>query len=158
MAAAERTYFVYQTPMGRVTIGADGQAITGFSFGPAQFAGQQRATALTNRASNEVLEYLAGKRRTFSVPVRTDGTAFQRQVWAELSRIPYGETRSYAQVAAAIGNPKALQAVGQACNRNPVPLFVPCHRVISANGDLGGYAFGPHIKRFLLDLEAGKLA
>lgn len=158
MPALEHTYFVYQTPLGRITIGANGQAITRFAFGVAEFEGTKRATALTNQASNEVLEYLAGKRRAFDVPIVAAGTAFQRQVWDELARIPYGQTRSYAQVAAAINNPKALQAVGQACNRNPVPLFVPCHRVIGANGEVGGYAFGTRIKEFLLNLEANNSA
>ena len=140
----ERTYFIYRTPMGRVAIESDGAAITHFAFGPVQLAGRQHATALTNRASSEVLE----------VPVRAEGSAFQREVWAKISEIPYGETRTYAEIAESLGKPGALQAVGQACGRNPIPLFVPCHRVVGSNGKLGGYAFGPTVKKFLLDLEA----
>lgn len=147
-------YFIYRTPMGRVAIEADGHAITRFAFGPMQLGGVQRATTLTNRASSEVLEYLAGKRTIFDVPVRAEGSAFQRAVWAQISAIPYGETRTYAQVAESLGKPGALQAVGQACGRNPVPLFIPCHRVVGSNGKLGGYAFGPAVKKFLLELEA----
>ena len=90
----ERTYFIYRTPMGRVAIESDGAAITHFAFGPVQLAGRQHATALTNRASSEVLEYLAGKRIAFEVPVRAEGSAFQREVWAKISEIPYGETRT----------------------------------------------------------------
>lgn len=147
-------YFIYRTPMGRVAIETDGYAITRFAFGPMQLGGVQRATALTNRASSEVLEYLAGKRAIFDVPVRAEGSAFQRAVWAQISAIPYGETRTYAQIAESLGKPGALQAVGQACGRNPVPLFIPCHRVVGSNGKLGGYAFGPAVKKFLLELEA----
>ncbi len=148
------TYFVYRTPLGRVAIESDGAAITRFAFGPAKLGGIERSTALTNRASSQVLEYLAGKREAFDVPLRAEGTPFQKEVWGAISRIPYGQTRTYAQIAQAIGRPKALQAVGQACGHNPLPLFVPCHRVVGTAGKLGGYAFGPAIKRFLLDLES----
>ncbi len=148
------TYFVYRTPLGRVAIESDGAAITRFAFGPAKLGGTERSTALTNRASSQVLEYLAGKRKAFDVPLRADGTPFQKEVWDAISAIPYGQTRTYAQIAQAIGRPKALQAVGQACGHNPLPLFVPCHRVVGTAGKLGGYAFGPAIKRFLLDLES----
>lgn len=152
----EPTFFIYRTPMGRVSIASDGEALTHFAFGPVPFEGRQAATALTNRASSQVLEYLAGKRTAFDVPLRVQGTAFQRAVWGEIAKIPYGQTRTYAQIAESMGKPGALQAVGQACGRNPLPLFVPCHRVVGANGKLGGYAFGPVVKKFLLDLEAGK--
>lgn len=150
----ERTYFIYRTPMGRVAIETDGRAITRFAFGPMRLRGAERATALTNRASSEVLEYLAGKRTAFDVPVQAEGSAFQRAVWERISAIPYGETRTYAQIAQSLGKPGALQTVGQACGRNPVPLLIPCHRVVGSNGKLGGYAFGPAVKKFLLDLEA----
>ena len=150
----EQTYFVYNTVLGRVTIAAQGNTLTHFAFGAVCFAGSKQPTACTNQASNEVLEYLAGKRMEFSMPLALEGTEFQRQVWNELLRIPYGQVRTYSEIAKAIGNPKARQAVGQACNKNPLPLFVPCHRVISATGSLGGYAYGQHIKQFLLALES----
>lgn len=150
----QETYFIYRTPMGRVSIASDGSALTHFAFGPVPFEGQQHATELTNRASSEVLEYLAGKRTAFDVPLNASGSAFQRAVWKEISRIPYGQTRTYAEIAQRLGKPGALQAVGQACGRNPLPLFVPCHRVVGSNGKLGGYAFGPAIKKFLIELEA----
>jgi methylated-DNA-[protein]-cysteine S-methyltransferase len=90
----------------------------------------------------------------FTVPVDADkGTPFQRKVWEELKRIPYGQTRSYADLAAAIGNPRAARAVGSANGENPVPILIPCHRVIKADGSLGGYSSGTHIKSLLLELE-----
>lgn len=152
---AGHTFFVYRTPLGRVTIGSDGAAVTQVAFGPVRFNGDLRATALTNRASSEVLEYLAGKRRSFDVPLRLEGTAFQRAVWDEVARIPYGQTRTYEEVARALGNPRALHAVGGACARNPVPILVPCHRVVGVGGRVGGYVADPSIKRFLIELEAG---
>lgn len=162
VASAEHTYFIYRTPMGRLSLASNGQAITRVAYGPMPLEGQQRATELTNRASSQILEYLSGKRRTFDVPVQLQGTEFQKAVWAEIAKIPYGEVRTYAQLAQALGKPKALQAVGQACGKNPVPILVPCHRVVGT-GKLGGYSAGPlvdgqRIKRFLLKLEGMQLS
>ena len=151
--ASERTYFVYPTPMGRITLASDGASITQLVFGAVELEGTNVPTALTNEAANQVQEYLAGKRKEFDVPLEPAGTAFQKEVWRALGRIPYGETRSYQQVAQMIGNPRAMRAVGGANNKNPLPLLIPCHRVIGVNGDLVGYAAGLKIKRFLLDLE-----
>lgn len=101
----------------------------------------------------EVEEYFAGRRKGFSVDLDTPGTPFQKKVWEALLAIPYGETRTYGQVAVAMGRPKAARAVGGACNQNPVAIIVPCHRVLGAGGDLTGYAGGIEIKRRLLELE-----
>ena len=101
----------------------------------------------------EVEEYFTGRRREFSVDLDTPGTPFQKKVWEALLAIPYGETRTYGQIAAAVGRPKAARAVGGACNQNPVAIIVPCHRVVGANGDLTGYAGGVEIKCRLLELE-----
>lgn len=150
------SYFVYRTPLGRVTIGADSTAVTRLAFGVAKLPGVETPTALTNKAANQVQEYLAGKRMAFDVPVRLEGSPFQLQVWDAIARIPYGSTASYGEVAAAIGNPRSLRAVGSASKRNPVPLIVPCHRVVGADGSLVGYAYGLPLKRLLLDLEAGR--
>jgi methylated-DNA-[protein]-cysteine S-methyltransferase len=98
-------------------------------------------------------EYLAGRRRGFDLPLAPVGTAFQRRVWRALLEIPYGETRSYLDLAGSVGNPKAVRAVGQANGRNPIGVVVPCHRVIAADGTLGGYAGGLDRKRLLLSLE-----
>lgn len=97
--------------------------------------------------------YFAGRLRTFELPLAARGTEFQQQVWQALTRIPYGQTRSYADIAETIGNPKAVRAVGAANGRNPLAIIVPCHRVIGRDGSLTGYAGGLAIKQFLLNLE-----
>lgn len=149
----EQTYFIYPTPMGRITLASNGEALTHLAFGPVELPGLNMPTALTNEAATQIQEYLAGKRKVFDVPLAPAGTEFQKRVWQALQCIPYGETRSYQEVAAMIGNPKALRAVGGANNKNPLLILIPCHRVIGANGDLVGYAAGLKIKRFLLNLE-----
>ena len=150
---SDSTYYVYQTPLGRITLGCDGQALTRFAFGVCECEGRFAPSALTNQASTQVLEYLSGKRTAFDVPLNPTGSAFQQKVYHALLDIPYGQTRSYQEIAQAIGHPKAMRAVGTANRKNPLPLFIPCHRVIGAKGDLAGYAFGLQIKKFLLDLE-----
>jgi len=102
-------------------------------------------------------EYFDGKRRRFDLPVDLYGTPFQLRVWRELKKIPYGEVRSYKELARAIGSPKAVRAVGGANNKNPVPILVPCHRVIGSNGSLVGYGGGLSIKEYLLKLEGAPL-
>ena len=105
-------------------------------------------------AFDQIEEYLAGKRKNFDVPLHAEGTPFMRRVWAELCTIPYGETRSYKDIAVAIGQPGAARAVGMANNRNPIALLIPCHRVIGADGRLVGFGGGLEMKRRLLELEA----
>ena len=102
---------------------------------------------------SELREYFDGKRREFDLPLAPEGTDFQKRVWEELCKIPYGETRSYGEIAAALGNTRAARAVGLANNKNPIPIIVPCHRVIGADGALVGYAGGVEAKDFLLKLE-----
>ncbi len=109
--------------------------------------------SLVTGIEQEVNEYFSGKRRSFSVPLAAQGTVFQQRVWAALAVIPFGETRSYGQVAAALGNPGASRAIGRANATNPICLLVPCHRVIGADGSLTGFAFGQGIKRQLLAHE-----
>jgi len=116
-------------------------------------ADKNDASAYLDWAQRELEEYFAGRRRDFSVPLSIKGTPFQRAVWRALVDIPYAETRSYAEIAKTIGNPKACRAVGMANNKNPLPVFIPCHRVIGAGGKLTGYAGGLGNKRILLDLE-----
>ena len=99
------------------------------------------------------MEYLDGKRKEFDFPYKMIGTEFQKKVWHALTKIPYGETRTYKEIATAVGNPKASRAVGMANNRNPIFIVVPCHRVIGANGKLVGYAGGLDMKDALLSLE-----
>jgi methylated-DNA-[protein]-cysteine S-methyltransferase len=106
------------------------------------------------QAERELTEYLAGKRKVFSVKFDPEGTAFQSKVWEALEKIPFGETCSYRSIARQIGNVKAVRAVGAAIGRNPLSVMVPCHRVIGSSGDLTGFAGGLKTKKFLLDLES----
>ena len=101
----------------------------------------------------QLKEYFFGKRKTFTLPLCFGGSSFETCVWKALLDIPYGETRSYRDIAAVCGNPKAARAVGQAVHRNPIPIIIPCHRVIGTSGNLVGYAGGLAVKRFLLRLE-----
>ncbi len=110
-------------------------------------------SALSDLAFGQIREYLAGARRAFDFPYELRGTEFQRKVWSALCRIPYGETRTYRQIAEEVGSPKAYRAVGMANHENPVAIAVPCHRVIGSNGALVGYGGGLEMKRALLDLE-----
>lgn len=149
-----QTYAVYQTALGLVSILClDGQ-IGGLVLGHRPYIGAQEGrTSLSDRCFGQLEEYLAGERKRFDLPLCPQGTAFQKKVWEALCTIPYGQTRSYADIAVQIGDPKACRAVGMANNRNPIAILVPCHRVIGKNGDLTGYAGGLEIKRRLLDLE-----
>ncbi len=153
MNEQEQTYFTYRTPIGPLTVASDGTAVTHVLFGARKLPGRAVPTELTNRAVNQIQEYLAGKRTAFDVPLAPQGTEFQRRVWAALQNIPYGQTRTYADVAAVVGSPKATRAVGSANNRNPIAIIIPCHRVVGANGKLTGYAGGLALKQRLLDLE-----
>ena len=112
-----------------------------------------RAARHADTAVRQLREYFAGTRRKFAVSLDLDGTEFQQQAWAAMCGIRYGHTLSYAQQAKAIGKPKAVRAVGSANGANPVPIIVPCHRVIASDGSLGGYALGLAMKRYLLALE-----
>lgn len=110
-------------------------------------------TPLLRQAAAELTEYFAGRRRAFTLPLAPEGTPFQRAVWDALRTIPYGESRSYKQIAAQIGRPTACRAVGMANNRNPIAIVVPCHRVVGSGGTLVGYAGGLEAKAYLLGLE-----
>ena len=118
--------------------------------------GRGEETPLLRAARTELLEYLSGARRSFDLPLDPAGTDFQRAVWEALGTIPYGQTRTYGEIAAAVGRPKAVRAVGQANHVNPLPIFIPCHRVVGKNGALTGYAGGLDLKGALLALESGK--
>lgn len=141
------------SPVGPLTLTASEDALTGIAFGGAQDGGDAPPPALLARTARELEEYFAGERRTFTVPLAPAGTDFQRKVWTALRAIPYGETVSYGDLARRIGKPGAAIAVGQANGRNPIPIIVPCHRVIGADGKLVGYAGGLEIKKALLRLE-----
>ncbi len=142
----------YDSPFGRICITADEGHIKCISFGEEPEV-PRREAALIKRAYAELREYYDGRRRSFDLPLAPEGTGFQKAVWQALCEIPYGETRSYGQVAESIGKPDAARAVGQACNRNPIAVMIPCHRVIGKNAELSGYAAGLSVKKGLLDLE-----
>lgn len=114
---------------------------------------EQSDTPTLQKVAQELSEYFAGNRKEFDIPLNPKGTDFQKSVWNALRTIPYGKTMSYGQVAAQIGNPKASRAVGMANNKNPIPILIPCHRVIGANGKLVGYGGGIWMKQKLLELE-----
>lgn len=122
-----------------------------------QFTQPQKAllqtTELLSMATIQLDEYFQGKRTTFSLPFKLTGTPFQLAVWKKLQNIPYGKTTSYKEIAQKMNKPKAYRAVGMANNKNPLPIIIPCHRVIGSNGKLIGYAGGLKLKNYLLELE-----
>lgn len=148
----------HNSPVGLLRLCADAEGLCGVHFvreSPADVP--VRPNELLLRTARELDEYFAGQRREFDLPLSLHGTAFQLRVWEALCRIPYGETRSYKHLAAMIGQPSACRAVGGANHHNPVSIIVPCHRVIGADGGLGGYGGGTDKKRFLLRLEGHSL-
>ena len=145
-----------KTPVGRLLLEAELEGLSRIEFhvedsGP-PLSGQPGAAVL-HAAIKQLEEFFDGKRKTFDVKLALRGTPFQLDVWRELLHIPYGETRSYAQIAKAIGRPAAVRAVGAANGANPIPIIVPCHRVIGSNGSLTGFGGGIDVKRWLLDFE-----
>lgn len=152
-------YEIYSTEFGEVGIAADDEGIVALEFHSAERPmrlekdWQRRSTALTDLAARQLEEYFAGGRRNFELPLNPRGTDFQRSVWDELLRIPYGNTRSYREQAEALGNLKAIRAVARANGANRIAVVIPCHRVIGADGSLTGYAGGLEMKARLLTLE-----
>jgi methylated-DNA-[protein]-cysteine S-methyltransferase len=134
----------------------DGGAVTGVSFGAeSPPSGHDHRDPLVGQVLGELAGYFAGQRTAFTVPTRfTSGSPFDRAVWECIASIPYGQTRTYGEIAKAVGEAGAAQAVGAACGRNPVPVIVPCHRVVGAGGRLVGFGGGLPRKRHLLTLEA----
>ena len=153
--------FIYDTKIGKILIEENQKAITRVSLLSGDFQILDHETLeeipLLQRAYMELNEYLDGKRKVFSVPLNPNGTEFQKKVWDALREIPYGETRSYGEIASMIGNKKAQRAVGMANHRNPIMIFIPCHRVIGANGNLTGYAVGVAVKENLLKMEQSNI-
>ena len=161
-AVAQTFYTTTPSPIGELLlVGRDG-ALTGLFMpphlhGPDVHPEWERDDAGFAPVVEQLAAYFAGELRTFDVPLALDGTAFQQRVWAALLTIPYGETRSYGQIAAELGMRNGSRAVGLANGRNPVSIVVPCHRVIGSTGALTGYGGGLDKKRALLDLERGAL-
>lgn len=152
------TYRAYvETPMGPFCFIGDEKAVTSAGFPDRMGEDSQDLPPHMIECRRQVEEYSAGTRSSFELPLRAEGTEFQRAVWAEMCRIPHGETRSYGQVASAIGRPGAARAVGQACRRNPIGLIQPCHRVVGHDGHLvgfGGQTKDLSLKRRLIEFEA----
>lgn len=144
-------YQYLNSPIGFIKITANNEAINEVIF--VENEEEDNPNALTQEATNQLMEYFEGKRKVFNLPLSPIGTSFQQAVWKALCSIPYGETRSYGEIAKMIGNPKASRAVGMANNRNPISIIIPCHRVIGASGKLVGYGGGINKKIYLLDLE-----
>lgn len=165
--AARRRYTVVDSRIGELLLTGDGRALTGIEFdlgggaGPLQRASpaaRVRPDWVADRAPlaaavEQLLAYLDGELTVFDLPVATAGSDFQRRVWELLADIPYGQTTSYGRLAARLGRPSASRAVGLANGRNPIPIVLPCHRVVGASGALTGYGGGLDRKRWLLDLE-----
>ena len=151
-------YFFCPSPIGILTLTQQDDSIIRLDFPGVSMQGAPEPTPLLLEACRQLREYFAGQRRSFQLPLAPQGTPFQQQVWQALAEIPYGETRTYGEIAEAIGRKGASRAVGAANHRNPLPIFIPCHRVIGANGSLTGYAGGLETKRFLLALESGQPA
>ena len=144
-----------ETPIGKITLTSDGRAVTGVTLpggAPAEKSAETR-TPLLEKAAGQLLEYFRGERQKFDLPLAPAGTAFQRKIWRELERIPFGTVATYGEIAARAGIPKGARAVGQANHCNPVPILIPCHRVVAAGGKLGGYGGGTALKIRLLELE-----
>ena len=138
------------SPVGPLTLAERDGALVGIAFGD---GGGGDRTPLLDEAARQLAEYFEGRRRDFDLPLAPVGTPFQLEVWAALREIPYGQTRSYKDIACAVGRPLACRAVGMANNRNPLPIVIPCHRVVGASGALTGYAGGLEVKSKLLALE-----
>ena len=147
-------YKIIDTPLGKLTIACNKQALISIDFGEVKseysLEPQHPILLITQEQLNR---YFAGKLKKFDIPLDPQGTLFQKAVWNALLEIPYGETISYGDVAKKIGNPKSVRAVGQANNKNPIPIIIPCHRVVGKDGSLVGYGGGLDIKKFLLALE-----
>ena len=145
----------YDYPTGYLGIAEENGAITHIFFeGDSKADGcLQHETPLIKKAARQLREYFEGRRTVFDLPLAPQGTAFQQEVWRAVQAIPAGATRSYQEIAIQIGRPHAFRAMGAANGRNPIPIIIPCHRVIGHDGSLTGYAGGLEMKRYLLDLE-----
>jgi len=141
------------TPLGALTLQGTESALTGCFFDTESTPSAPPPSALLAEAAQQLKEYFTAGRREFTIPVSLQGTPFQLSVWDLLHKIPYGETRTYGELAAALNNPGAARAVGMACHLNPAAIIIPCHRVIGSNDTLVGFAAGVERKRKLLKLE-----
>lgn len=147
--------YTFPSPIGSLTLCEQNNTIVKLAFDNESMVltAQEAQTELLKNAAKQLDEYFAGIRTAFDLPLHPNGTEFQRSVWNALTNISYGQTKTYGAIAREIMNPNAARAVGNANNRNPIPIIIPCHRVIGASGDLVGYGGGLQRKQFLIDVE-----
>ena len=142
----------YISPIGILEIVCEKEAL--ISLKPVNFFKKtDKENTLSKSIEKQLKEYFSGDRKIFDIKLNPQGTEFQKKIWTELLKIPYGQIKSYSQIAQNVGNKNAQRAIGSACNKNPIMIIIPCHRVISKNGELGGFAYGNTIKQNLLKLE-----
>ncbi|MBQ3501142.1 MAG: methylated-DNA--[Oscillospiraceae bacterium] len=144
----------FDSPIGKIEIREENGKITRIDIAPEE-AFPETETAVLLEAKEQLSEYFSGRRENFDFPFEFSGTDFQKSVWRELIKIPFGKTKTYGEIAAAVGKPKAARAVGGACNKNHILIAVPCHRVIGFGGKMVGFAWGTDMKKWLLGHEAG---
>ena|SRR5690242_1739721 len=149
--------FLYDSPIGPLTLVASERGLVALEFGKRNHPDAIENSARLAPCRQQLAEYFAGNRQEFSISLDIRGTAFQKRCWQELLKIPYGQTRSYRQIAEAVGNRNAVRAVGLANGQNPIAIIVPCHRVIASDGTLCGYGGGLELKEELLRLEGARL-
>ncbi|MCR5482188.1 MAG: methylated-DNA--[protein]-cysteine S-methyltransferase [Clostridia bacterium] len=153
-----KKYFFYETMLGKIGIAERSGAVTDIFFASQTPppVGTEEETFIIKEAYRQLDEYLHKRRKDFKLPVFMEGTEFQMKVWREITKIPYGKTKTYAEIAEAVGSRMAARAVGQTANKNPIAIVIPCHRVIGESGKLIGYAAGLNFKSMLLDIEGCK--
>jgi methylated-DNA-[protein]-cysteine S-methyltransferase len=161
MVPMETHYCIIPSPVGDLIAVEQSDLITGLYFGahndvPEPGWVECEGVEVFDRLRSQLSEYFAGELQDFDLPLDPHGTEFQKSVWSALRQIPYGETVSYSDIATAIGNARAVRAVGGANGRNPIPIVIPCHRVVAADGGLGGFSSGLHNKEWLLNHEGAK--
>lgn len=144
-----------KSPLGELTLVANNKSLIGIFFKNLPASGTNQ---ILEQTEQQLGEYFAGKRKEFNLPLEFNGTDFQKKVWTALLEIPYGQTKSYTDIAKQVGSPKAVRAVGLANSKNPISIIAACHRVIGLNGKLTGYAGGLHNKEYLLRLEHAQVA
>jgi methylated-DNA-[protein]-cysteine S-methyltransferase len=154
----ETFWMEFAAPVGKIMVMADDEAVTRIELS-AKYRppGKPQLNAVLKRAQKQLAEYFARKREEFDLPLKLEGTAFQQKVWKALERIPFCQTRTYGQIAKAAKSPAASRAVGAACGRNPLPIVVPCHRVVGSSGNLTGFGGGLAMKEWLLKHEGASI-
>ena len=154
----EKFFKIIKSPIGSLVLISDKSALFGIEFGNEKVENFSNKPTKENhpillKTEKQLKEYFVGNRKEFDIPLKLEGTDFQKKVWQELLKIPFGKTISYEQLAEKMGDKNKARAVGNANGKNPIPIIIPCHRVIEKNGKLGGFGGGLHIKQFLLELE-----